>query len=150
VKSLGIPNVARVRARAHRWILQRSGARLFARLGGMPVIVLTTTGRRTGQPRSVAINAPLAIGNRIVVVASDGGSSHEPHWFRNLSRDPEVSVLPGGRPRRMLARVASPEEREELWPRVVARNGIYAQYQRRTSREIPLVWLDPIETQSES
>jgi deazaflavin-dependent oxidoreductase (nitroreductase family) len=140
-----VVNLTQARAQAHRIVLQLTGGRFFAHLGGMPVIVLTTTGRRTGRWRSVALNAPLAIGDRLIVVASDGGSPTDPAWFRNLSRFPEVTVLSARRKQRMRARVATATEKEELWPRVVAQNDVYAAYQRRTPRDIPLVWLEPSE-----
>jgi deazaflavin-dependent oxidoreductase (nitroreductase family) len=110
----------------------------------MPVLELTTTGRKSGQPRSVMLTSPVQEGDALVVVASRGGDDVHPAWFLNLQADPAVDVkLKDGRKRSMRARVATPEERERLWPKVTARYKSYADYQRRTDREIPLVLLEP-------
>jgi deazaflavin-dependent oxidoreductase (nitroreductase family) len=83
-------------------------------------------------------------GATIVVVASRGGDDHHPAWFLNLRDNPDVEVAMQGQPsRRMKARVAGPEERERLWPRVTADHKNYAGYQTKTEREIPLVLLEP-------
>jgi deazaflavin-dependent oxidoreductase (nitroreductase family) len=90
------------------------------------------------------LTAPLSEGDRVVLVASYGGHSHNPHWFQNLLVHPEVGLTVGGQPERpMRARVAGPEERTELWPRVVAVYPGYEGYQQRTDRRIPLVVLEP-------
>ena len=110
----------------------------------MPVVVLTTIGHRSGRRRRTMLTAPLVDGDRVVLVASYGGHSHNPHWFQNLLTHPEVGLVMGGQPeRRMRARVAASEERMELWPRVVAAYPGYERYQQRTDRRIPLVVLEP-------
>jgi deazaflavin-dependent oxidoreductase (nitroreductase family) len=128
----------------HRTVLKVS----FGHLGwsgmGMPVLELTTIGRRSGQPRTVLLTSPLQEGDTIVIVASRGGDPQHPAWFLNLQAHPEVQVVWQGRPRApMTARVASADERARLWPRIVADHRNYADYQRRTEREIPLVLLTP-------
>jgi deazaflavin-dependent oxidoreductase (nitroreductase family) len=111
----------------------------------MMVIELTTTGRKSGQPHTVMLTSPVQEGDAIVVVASRGGDDHHPSWFLNLSADPKVEVVVGGKDKRsMRARVASPEERAALWPRVTAAYRGYAGYQAKTGREIPLVMLEPV------
>jgi deazaflavin-dependent oxidoreductase (nitroreductase family) len=128
----------------HRAVLRASGGRLLARAAGMPVVVLTTTGRRSGSRRATVLTAPIVDGGHVVLVASYGGHSHNPHWFQNLLVHPEVGLsVGGGRERPMLARVADRNERGELWPRVVAAYPGYERYQRRTDRLIPLVVLEP-------
>jgi deazaflavin-dependent oxidoreductase (nitroreductase family) len=110
----------------------------------MPVLELTTTGRRTGQPRSVMLTSPVQQGDAIVIVASRGGDDHHPGWFLNLRDHPDVVVAFAGKSKRsMRARVATPEERAVLWPRVTAAYSGYGGYQTRTEREIPLVLLEP-------
>lgn len=110
----------------------------------MPVVELTTTGRKTGRPRTVMLTSPVRDGDAIVVVASRGGDEHHPAWFLNLRDNPDVEVATKDAPRRpMRARVATPDERERLWPRVTADHENYAGYQSRTDREIPLVLLEP-------
>jgi deazaflavin-dependent oxidoreductase (nitroreductase family) len=129
----------------HRGVLKLSGGRLGWRTAGMMVIELTTTGRKSGQPHTVMLTSPVQQGDAIVVVASRGGDDHHPSWFLNLSADPKVEVVVGGKDKRsMRARVASPEERAALWPRVTAAYRGYAGYQAKTGREIPLVMLEPV------
>lgn len=129
----------------HRIVLAVSGGRLGWTAMDMPVLELTTTGRKSGQPRSVMLTSPLQEGSTIVVVASRGGDDEHPAWFLNLRDNPEVEVAMQGDERRpMRARVATPEERERLWPRVTADHKNYAGYQTKTDREIPLVLLEPV------
>jgi deazaflavin-dependent oxidoreductase (nitroreductase family) len=128
----------------HRGLLKISGGRIGRRLSGMPVLELTTIGRKTGQPRTVMLTSPVQDGSAIVIVASRGGDDTHPAWFLNLRDNPEVEVAMNGEPaRRMHARVATADERARLWPLVVADHANYAGYQRKTSREIPLVLLEP-------
>jgi deazaflavin-dependent oxidoreductase (nitroreductase family) len=129
----------------HRGLLKISGGRLGWRAGGMPVIELTTRGRKSGQPRVVMLTSPLQQGDAIVIVASRGGDDQHPAWFLNLRDDPDVEVAFAGKPtERMRARVATPEERAALWPRVTDAYKRYADYQTKTDREIPLVLLEPV------
>jgi deazaflavin-dependent oxidoreductase (nitroreductase family) len=128
----------------HRALLKVSGGRIGWQASSMPVIELTTTGRKTGQPRSVMLTSPVQEGSTIVVVASRGGDDTHPAWFLNLRDNPDVEVAYKGAPRQpMKARVASSDERARLWPLVVADHKNYANYQTKTTREIPLVLLEP-------
>ena len=127
----------------HRGVLKLSGGRLGWQAAGMQVIDLTTTGRKSGQPRSVMLTSPLQEGSTIVVVASRGGDDTHPAWFLNLRDNPEVEVTIKGEKRRMLAHVANAEQRARLWPLVTAKYKNYAGYQTKTDREIPLVLLEP-------
>jgi deazaflavin-dependent oxidoreductase (nitroreductase family) len=129
----------------HRTVLKLSGGRIGWTAGGMPVLELTTIGRKSGQPRSVMLTSPLQEGDTIVIVASRGGDDHHPAWFLNLCDHPEVEVaFRGGTKRPMIATVATGEQRARLWPLVTAAAKNYAGYQTRTEREIPLVMLDPV------
>ena len=129
----------------HRVILKVSGGRMGWEAAKMPVLELTTTGRKSGQKRVVLLTSPLQDGDTIVVVASRGGDDQHPAWFLNLRDNPDVEVsLKGKAKRPMLARVASPQERARLWPLVTADHKNYAGYQSKTEREIPLVLLDPV------
>ena len=111
----------------------------------MPVLELTTTGRKSGQPRSVMLTSPLVEGDRMVIIASRGGDDRHPTWFLNLRDHPEVQVAVQGGPKRpMRARIAEGEERQSLWQRVTDAHDNYAGYQRKTSREIPVVVLEPV------
>jgi deazaflavin-dependent oxidoreductase (nitroreductase family) len=129
----------------HHFVLRVSGGRLGWRAGGMPVLELTTIGRKSGEPRTAMLTSPLQVGDSYVVVASRGGDDVHPAWYLNLRENPEVQVVITGRPSETRrARVATPEERATLWPQITAGHPNYAAYQRRTSREIPLVLLERI------
>ena len=128
----------------HRSLLKISGGRLGWRAGGMPVVELTTRGRKSGQPRRVMLTSPVQEGDAIVIVASRGGDDTHPAWFLNLRDNPEVEVsLKGGPKQPMRARIADAGERARLWPKITADFKNYAQYQTKTEREIPLVFLEP-------
>jgi deazaflavin-dependent oxidoreductase (nitroreductase family) len=132
--------------RVHRLILGATGGRIGWTASGMPVIELTTTGRRSGNARSTMLTSPYQEGSALVVVASRGGDDHHPAWYLNLRDQPEVTVSVGGKPaQRMRAEIADPVERARLWPIVAADHRNYAGYQQKTTREIPLVVLRPIE-----
>lgn len=129
----------------HRAFLVVTGGRIGWRVAGMPVVELTTTGRRTGRPHHVLLTSPVQDGRTLVLVASRGGDDRPPEWLRNVRADPAVRVRTGRgrRARPMRARVADAGERAALWPRVTARYPAYATYQARTSRRIALVVLAP-------
>jgi deazaflavin-dependent oxidoreductase (nitroreductase family) len=127
---------------AHPALLRLSGGRIGGRIVGMPVVVLTTTGRKTGKPRTVPLTA-LEHDGHTYVIASKGGDDHHPTWYLNLVATPEVSVQRGGRTEPMVARTLSFEEKAEVWPLVTRAYKGYASYQKRTDREIPVVELVP-------
>jgi deazaflavin-dependent oxidoreductase (nitroreductase family) len=108
---------------------------------GTQTLLLTTTGRRSGEPRTMPlIYAPHADG--YTVVASKGGSDTPPAWYLNLSENPEVEVQVKGERFAAHARTASAEEKAEIWKTMVAEWPAYDDYQRRTNREIPVVVLE--------
>ncbi len=136
--------VFRVVTGLHRALFRLSRGRLLGRAGGMPVVILTTVGHRSGRKRRTMLTAPLVEGDRVVLVASYGGHSHNPRWYQNLLVHPEVGLTVAGKGERpMRARVAGRDERAELWPRVVTAYPGYARYQERTDRRIPLVIVEP-------
>ena len=125
----------------HRAVLVASGGRLLNSAAGMPAVELHTVGRKTGRPRTNLLTAPIFDDERIVLVASKGGDDRDPEWFRNLVAHPDVEIrnLRTGEVRKVRGRVASPDEKSQLWPQVVAAYQGYAGYQKRTTRDIPLV-----------
>lgn len=127
----------------HRSLFTVTQGRIGGRVAGMPVVVLVTTGRKSGRPRETMLTSPVQEGDSLVLVASYGGDPKHPAWFLNLQANPDVEVVRGGSRQPMWARVAKAEEKERLWPQVVAAYKGYAQYQTRTSRDIPLVILSP-------
>jgi F420H(2)-dependent quinone reductase len=105
-------------------------------------IQLTTTGARTGRSRTTELYAWPA-GDRLVIVGSWGGAPRHPAWVHNLRAQPEAAVGRGRRTSIMTAReVNDPGERERLWALVVNAFPLYAEYQRRTQRRIPLFVLE--------
>ena len=129
----------------HRLLLKVSGGRAGWTAMDMPVLELTTKGRKSGRPRSVMLTSPLQEGPALVVVASRGGDDRSPAWLLNLQANPDVEVRLQGKPReRMRARVATAAERERMWPLITADHRNYADYQTKTTREIALVLLEPV------
>jgi deazaflavin-dependent oxidoreductase (nitroreductase family) len=125
----------------HRVIYSASGGRVGKRIAGMPVLLLTTKGRKSGKART----SPLTYfeeDGAIVLVGSYGGRPHNPDWFENLIAAGEGEVTVGGERRHMRARRATADERTRLWPRIVETYDGYAKYQAKTDREIPLALLD--------
>ena len=124
-------------------MLQVSGGRFLGSHKGEPMILLTTTGRKTGKVRTWPLMA-LRNGDGWVVTASNGGHDHHPAWYLNLVANPDATVRAGGVNTAVRARVADDGERAELYPRFVALVHGYADYERATSRVIPVVFLDPV------
>lgn len=127
---------SRVHARAYRLL----GGRVVQRFLGAQNVLLTTTGRKSGKPRTTPLLA-LPDGDDLIVVASYGGNDVHPQWYLNLRAHPEVEVQVGRERRRMRAERVSDEEKARLWPRIVEMYAGYEQYQRETKRNIPVVRL---------
>jgi deazaflavin-dependent oxidoreductase (nitroreductase family) len=133
--------VIRLMSALNVWAFRASKGRIGGRfLRGAPVLLLTATGRKSGQPRTTPL-LYLRDGERLVVVASKGGFSTHPLWYRNVAANPHVEVELTGERRKMLARSASDEEKRALWPRLVAMYRDFDDYQARTDRDIPVVIL---------
>ena len=126
----------------HRAIYRLSGGRIFSRSLGCPVVLLTTTGRKSGEPRTAPIFG-FAEGQSVVVVPSNAGKKNYPAWYFNLRANPLATVQLGSEIRTVRAREATSEERERLWPRLVTYYGGYQVYRERTERHIPVMILDP-------
>jgi deazaflavin-dependent oxidoreductase (nitroreductase family) len=126
----------------HMWIYKASNGLIGHRIPGLPSnLLLDHVGAKSGIKRT----SPLLYiedGDDVVIVASKGGYPKHPAWFHNLRANPDTTVQIGSEHRPVHARVATPEERERLWPRVVSAYRDYARYQERTGREIPLVILE--------
>ena len=109
---------------------------------GTQTLILTTTGRRSGQPRSHALIYGRD-GDDYLVVASRGGAPQHPAWYLNLEANPEVEVQVKGDKMRAHARTATPEEKQKLWPIMTSEWPAYDSYQEKTDRDIPVVILEP-------
>jgi len=135
--------MVKVMSLLNTWAYRASSGRIGGRfLRGAPVLLLITTGRKTGQPRTAPL-LYLKEGDDYVVVASKGGMSHHPLWFRNLEANPNVEVEVGNRRIPLTAHRASAEQKSALWPKLVQMYPDYADYQARTERDIPVVILSP-------
>jgi deazaflavin-dependent oxidoreductase (nitroreductase family) len=129
----------------HRVAMTVTGGRVGWSFYDMPVLELTTIGRKSGQPRSVMLTSPWQEGDTYVIVASRGGDDTHPAWFLNLRDHPEVEVRLKGKPKeKWHARIASPEERDRLWASLTEKHKNYADYQTKTDRVIPVVLLEPV------
>jgi len=127
----------------HRGLVNATNGKVGGKIAGMPAVILTTTGRKSGEKRQSMLTAPIIDGDTVVLIASYGGGPKHPQWYLNLQADPNVQVTRDGKTINMIARTASPTERAELWPRVTAAYKGYAGYQEKTDREIPVVIFDP-------
>jgi deazaflavin-dependent oxidoreductase (nitroreductase family) len=110
--------------------------------GSPPMLLVDHVGAKSGTRRT----SPLVYardGENVILVASKGGYPKNPAWFHNLMANPDTSIQIGSTRSQVHARVAGPEERKRLWPKVVQVYGGYEDYSRRTDREIPLVILEP-------
>jgi deazaflavin-dependent oxidoreductase (nitroreductase family) len=131
----------------HRILYRASGGRIGGRIWGLSILLLTTTGRKTGKARTT----PLCFfrdGDDLVVVASNGGMDWFPAWWLNLSAQPRATVRVGRTRREVVSREASPVERARLWAVLTATAPGYLRYEARTQRTIPLGILEPAEDRS--
>lgn len=123
-------------------VYRATGGRLFGRVGRAPVLLLTTTGRKSGQPRTAPV-LYLRDGERLIVIGSNAGNERPPAWALNLVANPDAEVEVGRERRPVRARVAEGEERAELWRRVNDQYAGFDDYATRTDREIRVFVLEP-------
>jgi F420H(2)-dependent quinone reductase len=128
-------------SRFHRRLYRLTRGALGRRLVHNDMLLLTTYGARTGRDHAVPL-LYLRDGDRLVVIASYGGRPHHPQWFQNLVANPEAIVQVRSKRWPVRARAATPDERSEWWPRVLAAYYKYREYQSNTDRVIPVVFLD--------
>jgi deazaflavin-dependent oxidoreductase (nitroreductase family) len=115
-----------------------SGGRVMGKMGAAPILLLTTMGRTSGRPRTVPL-LYLKDDAGFVIVASFAGAPKHPAWYLNLEANPKVELQVGRERFAGTARRASAEEKSRLWPSLIAIYPAYADYQKRTTREIPVV-----------
>ncbi len=120
-----------------------SGGRIGGRIGHAPVLLLTTTGRKSGQLRTAPV-VYLADGERVIVIGSNAGHSRPPAWSLNLKANPDAEVEIGRERRRVRARVAEGEERAELWRKHNDQYSGFDEYEARTDRDIAVFVLEPL------
>ena len=134
------PKTIRLIGRIHRWLWSLTGRKFGTLMGKAPFLMLATKGRKTGRARTTPV-LYLQDGADFIIVASFGGNDMHPAWYLNLEHCPEAEVTVKGEHRRVLARKVSAEEKKLIWSRLVELCPQFASYQRRTSREIPLMRL---------
>jgi deazaflavin-dependent oxidoreductase (nitroreductase family) len=127
----------------HTKLYRLTGGRVGGTLVKAPVLLLTTTGRKSGRPRTSPLLYAQAGDNGYMVIASKGGAPEHPLWYRNLRANPIAEVTVGRETQQMRARDAQGEERERLWRSLADVYPGYDRYARKTSREIPVVVLEP-------
>src|SRR5690348_6497688 len=142
MRSLIVRLATRYLGALHRVVYAASGGRIGSRIWGLEIVLLTTIGRRSGRARTVPL-CSLRDGENFVVIASYGGLDRSPSWWLNLQREPRATLRLGRTIRDVVAREALSDERDRLWAQVTERAPGYLDYQRRTSRRIPLVLLEP-------
>jgi deazaflavin-dependent oxidoreductase (nitroreductase family) len=128
--------------RLHAWVYRRSGGRVLGRLGGQPVLLLQTTGRRTGQTRTSPVQY-VSHGEDFIIVAADHGARHPPAWYLNLSADPGARVRVKTQDLDVTAREATGDERTELWGKLIAVNRYLPRVQSKADRQLPLLIVTP-------
>lgn len=129
-------------ARVHIWVYRRTNGRLGARLLWFPSALLTTTGRKSGEPRTTP-TLYLRDGDRVILPASFGGRAENPTWYLNLKENSAVEVQIRAERLHLTARDATDEERNRYWPRLMRIYPPYRGYREATNRVIPLVVCEP-------
>ncbi len=127
--------------RAHATVYELSGGRLGAWFG-LPTLLLTFTGRKSGKTYSTPL-VYFKDAESYVVVGSDGAARRDPQWWKNLKVNPRGSIRVGRKQMNITARLARGDERERLWEAGKSVNPMWAKYQTRTERELPVVILTP-------
>lgn len=133
--------IIRIMSRLNTWAYRLTNGRLGGTyLHGVPVLLLTVVGRKTGRRLTVPLTY-LQDGERLIVAAARAGMDQHPLWYHNLVANPDVDVQVGSVVRPMRAHTADDAERADYWPKLVAVNPDYGTYQARTERKIPVVVL---------
>lgn len=133
--------------KVHVALFRLSGGRVGGKARGAPVVLLHHIGRKSGQER-VSPLLYLPDGDDVIIIASKGGAPKNPAWFVNLREMAETTIELPGEKRRVSVQVLTPEQKAEVWPRIVELYPGYAEYQERTERDIPVIRLSPVPSPS--
>jgi F420H(2)-dependent quinone reductase len=129
-------------ARLQIFLYRRSGGKTMGIVRGMPVLLLTSIGRKTGKQRVTPVMY-IQYGDNYVITASNAGFDANPGWFLNLQANPQTTIEVGGKTISVMARKASPEEKGRLWAELVKQAPFFEDYQKKATRDIPMVILQP-------
>jgi deazaflavin-dependent oxidoreductase (nitroreductase family) len=125
------------------WVYKKTNGKLMKNFpGGFPICIVTMIGRKSGQPREVAL-IHLPWGEKKLLVASQGGMEKNPVWYYNIKANPEVDIMVGGDKKAFIAKQASGDEKRELWPHLLMLYPDFDEYQARTDRDIPVFICEP-------
>ncbi len=124
------------------FIYRRSGGKTMGTMRGMPLLLLTTMGRKTGQQRVTPVMY-IRDGDNYVITASYAGQDKHPSWFVNLKANPQATIQVGKIANSVMAHQANPEEKKRLWAQLVEQAPFFEDYQKKTTRDIPMMILKP-------
>lgn len=128
----------------HRSLFTVTKGKVGGKVMGMEAVVLTTTGRKSGEKRQTMLTAPIVDGDKLYLVASWGGGPKHPMWYLNLQADPNVQITRNGTDtKNMVGRILDGEEKAKIWPRITESYKGYAGYQEKTDRDIPVIEFTP-------
>ena len=128
--------------RAHVFLHRLTGGRMFNQLSGDEVCFVTMTGARSGRTLTIPLMY-VPHGDGVLLVASQAGAPKNPVWYKNLVKHPEIEVDYRGKRMKLRARLAGPEEKPDLWPICDASYAPFAEYRKRTPRDIPVFVCEP-------
>ena len=129
----------------HVFLYRTSGGKIWGSVGGNPVLMLTTTGRKTGKPRTTPVMY-VHKDNEYLITASAGGADQNPAWLSNLNSKPEATIEVDGKKIKVKAVITSGDERDKLYENFKALGSNFIEYEKKTTRKIPVIRLQPITT----
>ena len=129
----------------HVFLYHTSGGKIWGSMNGNPVLMLTTTGRKSGLPRTTPVMY-VHKDNEYLIAASAGGADQNPTWFSNINSKPEATIEINGRKTKVKAVITSGDERDKLYENFKALGSNFIEYEKKTTRKIPVVRLQPITT----
>jgi deazaflavin-dependent oxidoreductase (nitroreductase family) len=145
-----IKKIMRYYTRFNVWVYKKSNGKLMKNFpGGYPICLVTMIGRKSGEPREVAL-IHLPWQEKKLLVASQGGLDKHPVWYYNVKANPAIDIMVGGVKKSYLALQAEPEQKEALWPHLLSLYPDFDEYQARTDRDIPVFICEPTETNTDS
>ena len=125
------------------WVYKKSGGRLMKNFpGGYPICIVTMRGRKSDQPREIAL-IHLPLDDKKLLVASQGGLASHPHWYYNIQAEPHITIRVGREQARYFAREVDANTKRELWPYLLSLYPGFDEYQARTDRNIPVFCCEP-------